>query len=79
MPPICDDCGKRTRTVIPTYQHPPASVAETFDENRPVPRSVLRLINPGLEAALPWGDHPDDAKGPEFGQICEACYAKGSR
>lgn len=69
----CDKCGEPTRTLHPYVMREPEPAGQVVDESRPLSRSVLRTLNPVLEAAIPWGEHPDDARGPEYGVMCAAC------
>lgn len=67
---LCDDdhCRQLHRQVRPVLNSDrDYSAAHAFDESRAVPRSAL---SDEANAAIPWGDHPDDGM---FTTVCTAC------
>ena len=68
----CAKCHKPTREIVPVMVSPPA---KAFDQNRVIPRAAMWALNPEAEAALPWGQHPDDDR---FQSCCRDCAEKAA-
>lgn len=61
----CHNCGKETRTLCPVYV---GKVGSTFGpDDRVVSRQAM---TPEQDAAIPWGEHPDDG---DFAGWCASC------
>jgi hypothetical protein len=70
MPPGCQNCGAPTCRVIPIYKpSSPQTVAAAFASGRVLPRSALTNEQ---NAAIPWGEHPQDN---DIQTWCEECAA----
>ena len=68
MPPECQNCGEPTRRVVPVYKPSrPQTVAAAFAPDRVLPRLAL---TDEQNAAIPYGEHPDDGS---IQAWCEGC------
>lgn len=65
----CDECGRPARTVYP-YVRRDAAAVKFMHQDRALSRLALYVLDPAMEASIPWGQHPDDD---QFGTACEAC------